>query len=89
MAKSFSKEKQHTHVDQQAAYVSYIIDFILNIFIHEKKEKKNNNWTRTFPRNRYAFWKYNKTHVFDVVDWHVCRINISHDILSTVNFMPM
>lgn len=54
-----------------------------------KKEKKNNNWTRTFPRNRYAFWKYNKTHVFDVVDWHVCRINISHDIPSTVNFMPM
>lgn len=40
MAKSFSKEKQHTHVDQQAAYVSYIIDFILNIFIHEKKKRK-------------------------------------------------
>lgn len=40
MAKSFTKEKQHTHVDQQAAYVSYIIDFMLNIFIHEKKRKR-------------------------------------------------
>lgn len=40
MAKSFTKEKQHTHIDQQAAYVSYIIDLMFNIFIHEKKKRK-------------------------------------------------